>query len=229
LLCRRDARSVAGPLPANGLFKSMKKLPLVINTELLIQSVDHKLASAKSRILGARHGDFIIIDNPILHFCDRLFSKLTGNIRCNYTLEGEVYDFLSSVLKHTEEGLCLIEYPQTFEHTKLRSHPRIRVNIETQMVIGLRRETLTVSMVDISAGGCRLTIPYLFGVAANTQCALSFTLPDNQDVENLNGMICNIRMMKLGKKTEIGIKFLEPASELEKIASFCRFCLFFEI
>jgi hypothetical protein len=103
------------------------------------------------------------------------------------------------------------------------------VNIQTQMIIGPRRETLSVTMVDISAGGCRLTIPYLFGVATNTQCVLSFTLPDNQDVENLSGMICNIRMMKLGKKTEIGIKFLNPASELEKIASFCRFCLFFEI
>jgi hypothetical protein len=207
----------------------MKKLPLVINTETFIQSVDHKLASAKSRILGARHGDFIILDNPVLHFCDRLFSKLTGNIRCNYMLDGEVYDFLSVVLRHTEEKLCLIEYPRTFEHNRLRSHPRIRVNIETRLLVGRGPDPVPVTMADISAGGCRITVPYLFGVAANTQCVLSFTLPDNNDVENLKGMICNLRMMKLGRKTEIGIKFLEPASELAKIASFCRFCLFFEV
>lgn len=207
----------------------MKKLPLVINLEIFIQSMDHKLASAKSRILGARHGDFIIIDNPTLHFCDRLFSMFTGRIKCKYMLNGEVYGFHSSVRKHMEDGLCLIEYPETFEQTGLRNHPRIRVNIETRMVVGQRNEALTGSIVDISATGCRVTIPHLFGVSANTQCALSFTLPGNKNIENLKGTICNTRMTKLGKKTELGIKFLEPASELEKIAAFCRFCLFFEV
>lgn len=207
----------------------MKKLPLVISTEILIQSVDHKLASAKSRILGARHGDFIIIDNPVLQFCDRLFSKLTGNIRCSYLLEGEVYGFLSRVRKQMEEGLCLIEYPKTFEQTRLRNHPRIRVNIETRMVVGQGHEPMLVTMADISATGCRVVVPHLFGVAVNTLCMLSFTLPNNVDVEDLKGAICNLRMTKLAKKTEIGIKFLEPPSEVEKIRSFCRFCLFFEV
>jgi c-di-GMP-binding flagellar brake protein YcgR len=206
----------------------MKKLPLVIDTELFIQSVDHKLTTVKSKILGARRGDFIIIETPVLHFSDRLFSRLTGAIRCSFTVEGEACNFLSTVLKHTEEGFCLIEYPRTFEITALRSHPRIRVNIETRMDIGPQRETLTATMVDISAGGCRLTVPYLLGVTVNTPCVLSFILPDNQEVEHLEGTICSLRTRKLRKSTEIGIKFFEPTSELEKIATFCGFCSFFE-
>jgi len=60
-------------------------------------------------------------------------------------------------------------------------------------------------------------------------CAVSFTLPGDKNVKNLKGTICNTRMTKLGKKTELGIKFLDPASELEKIAEFCRFCLYFDV
>lgn len=207
----------------------MKKLPLLVNTEIFIQSLDHKLAHAKSRILGGRHGDFIIIDNPVLEFSDRLTSQLTGRIHCKFTQEGEVYDFLSRVRKHTEDGFCLIDYPLTFQQSQLRNHPRIRVNIETRLQVHQQRESLTVNMTDISAGGCKLTFPYLFAVTPETSCTLSFSLPDGRDIENLKGIVRTSRMMRLAKKTEVGISFVEPDSELEKVASFCRFCMFFEV
>jgi c-di-GMP-binding flagellar brake protein YcgR len=207
----------------------MKRLPLVINTEMFIQSVEHKIARAKSRILGARHGEFIIIDTPILQFSDRLVGQLKGEIQCKFTQEGDVYDFLSTVLKHMDEGVSLIAYPQTFQQTRLRTFPRIRVNIETRLAVAEKGDTLTVNMTDISAGGCKLEIPYLYGVAPDTACTLSFTLPDNRDIENLKGAIRNIRMIRLRQRTELGVSFLEPASEMDKIASFCRFCMFFEV
>jgi c-di-GMP-binding flagellar brake protein YcgR len=205
----------------------MKKLPLIINAELLVESLDHKPARAKSKILGARHGDFILIEDPILQFSDRLFSKLTGRIHCSYMHEGEVYDFLSSVRKHMDESFTLIEYPQAFQQTKLRAHLRIHVNIETRMVVGKEQDGLNVIMTDISAGGCKLTVPYLYGVAIDAPCGLSFTLPDDRNIVNLRGTIRNVRMMKLQKRTEMGVSFLEPAAEFEKIASFCHFCSFF--
>jgi c-di-GMP-binding flagellar brake protein YcgR len=205
----------------------MKKLPLVINTELLIESIEYKPARAKSKILGARHGDFIIIEDPILQLSDRLFSKLTGRIRCSYMHEGEIYDFLSTVRKHMEEKFSLIDYPQAFQQIKLRAHFRIHVNIETNLVAGKERDGLNITMTDISAGGCKLSIPYLYGVAIDTPCGLSFTLPDNRNIVNLRGKIRNVRMMKLQKRTEIGVSFLEPAEEMQKIATFCHFCSFF--
>jgi c-di-GMP-binding flagellar brake protein YcgR len=207
----------------------MKKLPLVINAELFIESMDYKPARARSKILGARHGDFIIIDDPILQFSDRLFTKLTGRIHCSYMHEGEVYDFLSTVRKHMADSFSLIDYPQTFQQTKLRAHLRINVNIETRLMVGQEQDGLKVTMTDISAGGCKLTISYLYGVAIDTPCGLSFTLPDNRDIVNLRGTIRNVRMMKLQKRTEIGVSFLETGTELDKIASFCHFCSFFQV
>jgi hypothetical protein len=205
----------------------MKKLPLVINTELLIESIDHKPARTRSKILGARHGDFIIIEDPILQLSDRLFSKLTGRIHCSYMHEGEIFDFLSTVRKHMDESFSLVDYPQAFRQTKLRAYPRIHVNIETRLVVRQEHEGLNVIMTDISIGGCKLTVPYLYGVAMDDPCGLSFTLPDNRNIVNLKGKIRNVRMMKLQKRTEIGVSFVEPSAELEKIASFCHFCSFF--
>jgi c-di-GMP-binding flagellar brake protein YcgR len=207
----------------------MKKLPLEIDTDLFIEAVDHKPARAKSKILGARHGDFIIIDNPVLQFSHRLFTQFTGRILCTYLHEGNSYDFLSSVRKHLDEGLSLIDYPQEFRKTGLRAHHRIHVNIDAHMVIDQQRDPLNVTLTDLSAGGCKLVIPYLWGVAAGTGCTLSFTLPDNRNIVGLRGMIRNVRMMKLKKRTEIGMSFLEPASELEKVRQFCHFCLFFQV
>lgn len=207
----------------------MKKLPLLVSTEIFIKSLDHKLARARSKILGGRHGDLIIIENPVLEFSHRLTSHLTGRIQCNFTLEGEVYDFFSRVRKHTEDGFCLIDYPLSFQQTHLRSHPRIRVNIETLLLVQQQREAVTVMMTDISLGGCKLTFPYLFGAAPETSCILSFSLPDGKDIENLKGIVRSNRMMKLRKKTEVGISFVEPDTEIEKVASFCRFCMFFEV
>ncbi len=184
----------------------MKKLPLEIDTDLFIEAVDHKPARAKSKILGARHGDFIIIDNPVLQF-----------------------SHISNVRKHLDEGLSLIDYPQKFQQTGLRAHHRIHVNIEAHMEIDQQRDPLKVILTDLSAGGCKLVIPFLWGVAAGTGCTLSFTLPDNRNIVGLRGMIRNVRMMKLKKRTEIGMSFLQPASELEKVRQFCRFCLYFQV
>jgi c-di-GMP-binding flagellar brake protein YcgR len=205
----------------------MKKLPLFISTELLIESIDHKPARTKSKILGARHGDFIIIEDPVLQLSDRLFTKLTGKIHCSYMHEGEIIDFLTTVRRHMDESFSLIDYPKDFRQTKLRAYPRIHVNIETRLVVAKMQDGIAAIMSDISVGGCKLTIPYLFGAAIDAPCSLSFTLPDNRNVTNLKGMIRNVRMMKLKKRTEIGVSFVEPGTELEKIASFCHFCSFF--
>lgn len=207
----------------------MKKLPLEIGTELFVESIEHKLARVKSRILGARHGDFIIIEIPTVQFSDRLFSKLTGRIRCRMMQEGEVYDFLSGVQKHLDDGLCLIDYPESFQQTRLRANPRIRISVETRLVINRERDTLEAIMIDIGAGGCKLVLPSLRGIAQETPVTLSFTLPDDSNIEDLNGIVRNVRIAKLAKRTELGVSFLDPPSELAKVASFCNFCSFFEV
>jgi c-di-GMP-binding flagellar brake protein YcgR len=205
----------------------MKKLPIVVDTELFIQSIEHKPARVKSRILGARHRDFIIIEHPILQFSNRLSSKVSGKIHCKFILNGSIYDFYSRVREHAKAGFSLIDYPSAFEQNSLRANQRISVKIETRLAIDNNRDFLMATMADISAGGSKLVIPFLSAVTTDTLCTLSTSLPNGKYVEDLSGTIRSVQMLKLAKRTEIGVMFLEPASELEKIASFCQFCSFF--
>jgi c-di-GMP-binding flagellar brake protein YcgR len=205
----------------------MKKLPIVVDTELFIQSIEHKLVRVNSRILGARHRDFIIIEHPVLQFSNRLSSEVSGRIQCKFILNGDSYDFYSRVREHSNAGFSLIDYPLIFEQTSLRANQRISVNIETHFAIENKRDLITVIMADISAGGCKLVIPWLSAVTPDTLCTLNIPLPHGKVVENLRGRTRQVQMLKLAKRTELGVMFLEPASELEKVASFCQFCSFF--
>jgi c-di-GMP-binding flagellar brake protein YcgR len=207
----------------------MQKLPLEIGDIIFLQSLENRAAKAQSRILGARHGDFIIIENPVMHFSDRLFSKLSGNIHCQYTHEGDIYDFQSRVRTYIKEGFALIDYPNSFTQTQLRQHHRIRVNLETRLSLPRERDIISADMTDVSAGGCQLVVPSLLEVAKGTQCAMSFVLPDATQINKLTGTIRNVRLMKAERSTELGVEFAEPQEMLVKIQAFCRFCLFFEV
>jgi c-di-GMP-binding flagellar brake protein YcgR len=207
----------------------MQKLPLEIGDIIFLQSLENRAAKAQSRILGARHGDFIIIENPVMHFSDRLFSKLSGSINCQYTHEGDIYDFQSKVRSYMQEGFALIDYPSTFTQTQLRQHHRIRVNLETRLSLPRERDIISADITDVSAGGCQLVIPSLLELAKGTPCAMSFVLPDGAQINKLTGVIRNVRMVKVERTTELGVEFTEPPEVLAKIQAFCRFCLFFEV
>lgn len=207
----------------------MKRVPIIVDTELLVQSVQHKLTRAKSKILGARHGDFIIIEHPLLQFSDRLSGEIRGEILCRFSLDGDDYTFASRVREHLKAGFSLIDYPSTFEQVSLRAALRVRVNLETRLEIEKQRDSMTVGMVDISAGGCKLEVPQLFAVAPGTRCTVTFSLPDGKSIEALKGTIQNVKVLRLPKTTELGVRFLEPSSELEKVRSFCDFCQFFQV
>ncbi len=205
----------------------MKKLPIIVDTELFIQSIEHKLVRVESKILGARHRDFIIIEQPVLQFSDRLSSEVSGRIQCRFLLDGNSYSFYSKIREHSKAGFSLIDYPLMFEQTTLRTNQRIGVNIETHLAIDKKRDVMTVIMADISAGGCKLVIPWVSAVTPDTMCTLNILLPYGKYVENLRGRTRQVQILRLAKRTEIGVMFLEPASELEKIASFCQFCSLF--
>ena len=205
----------------------MKRLPIVVDTEVLIQSIEHKLVRVKSKILGARHRDFIIIEQPVLQFSHRLFSEVSGRIQCEFLLNGDTYNFYSRIREHSTAGFSLIDYPSMFDRNSLRANQRISVNIESHLIIEKKRDLIKAMMADISVGGCKLIIPWFSAVAPDTLCTLNIPLPHGKYVENLRGRTRQVQVRKLAKRTEVGVMFLDPVSELEKIASFCQFCSFF--
>jgi c-di-GMP-binding flagellar brake protein YcgR len=211
-----------------GLICTMEKLPLEIGSVIFVQSMENKAVKAKSTVIGARHGDFVIIEDPVVHFSDRLFSKLTGDIQCQYLYEGDLYEFTSKVRYYGKEAYAVIDYPAQFRQTQLRKHHRIRVNIETKIKVQKERDMITGVMTDISSGGCQLTIPSMLLLAKGTECSLSFVLPDNTHIESVSGVIRSIKLDKRSNSSEIGLQFIQDQEQLDKIISFCRFCMFFE-
>jgi len=207
----------------------MKKLPIDPGAEITLNSLEQKALKATSRFVGARHGDFIIVEDPAFHLNDRLYVPLTGELLCCYFHEGSLYAFHSTIVKRLGEGLTLISYPDEFRVEKVRRHQRIRVNIDARCFLENSEGPVSATLLDISEGGCRLMIPILTHVDNDMPCRLDFDLPDDQYVQGIRAGICSFEHFHLKKATELRLKFLGPPEQMEKVASFCRFCMFFRV
>lgn len=209
--------------------KEKLELPLAIGREIMVQWPEHQVVRIKSTVLGSRKKDFIITEPLLYRLNDRLFYRPFGTIECHYFNEGELYEFTSQVIKHFSEGFTLIAYPETFSVTTLRKHVRIRVNIETRLQTSERENPILGNMIDISERGCQLIFPQIHVIPKNTRCRLSFVLPDNTQVEKVVGVVRNIKVRRIARQTTIGFHLVGPDEEMKKIASFCHFCMFFDV
>jgi c-di-GMP-binding flagellar brake protein YcgR len=209
----------------------MKSIPISIGTEIFLRPLgkEKEISKASSRILGARPEEFIIIEDPIIRFSERLTIPITGEALCWYFLDGNIYRFESRVLKLLGEGLALIEYPSQFQIQAVRKHQRIQVNIETMCSFEESRGNLKAVMEDISEGGGRLFIPSLVALSNKEPCTVGFTLPDGQRINGIQSIIRSVKYLKIKKTTHLGIQFIGPPEELAKISSFCQFCMYFKV
>jgi c-di-GMP-binding flagellar brake protein YcgR len=190
--------------------------------------MENKAVRARSTVIGARHGDFIIIEDPVVKFSDRLFSKLSGHIFCNYLHEGDLYEFTSTIRYYGKENYAVIEYPSQYQLSQLRKHHRIYVNIETILRIPRERDSFKGILTDISTGGCQLNVPTILFLAKGSECLLTFTLPDNTLIDSIKCIIRNIKIDKRNNSSEVGFEFIPDQGQLQSITNFCRFCMFFE-
>lgn len=207
----------------------MKKLPLEIGQELILkplnQNVPHR---TKTQVIGAKHGEFIIIEKPIIKVTDRLVFASEAFI-CWTLQEGNIYRFESIIKKYLEEDLCLLEYPSSFQVESLRKNIRIKVNLETQFKVGFKNAIFKGTILDISEGGCRLEADSIIIVGKNERIVMSFVLPDDRRINEIEGITRNVLYDRLRNKTEIGVQFKGSESELVKIYSFCQFCQYFKV
>ncbi len=206
----------------------MKRLPLQIEQEIFIKPLAEKTPhKAKSRVIGARHGDFIIIEEPVIKISDHLVALVGISVSCWLFHEGTVYKFDTVVKGTLPERLTLLEYPSKVDIEQLRKFIRIQVNLEAEFRI--RNAVYKGSVVDISEGGCQLHGDSIIIAAKNDAIKISFLLPDDQYVDNIEGIIRNIEYDRMRMKTRIGVQFKGPESELKKVVSFCQFCQYFKI
>ena len=207
----------------------MKKLPLTIECDLAIVAAHDKRLKTKSRILGAKHGDFILIEEPVFRVNERLSASPEGKYICMFFHDGEVYRFRTKVKQTLGGGLMLVDYPAAFEVEAVRKFHRVQVNVEARFQLAFASDTQSAIVSDISEGGACTVVSGLLHVSQNMGCKLDFTLPDKQNVVGLEAKIRSIQHSTLKKTTELGLQFCGPSEQIAKIAAFCRYCMFFKV
>lgn len=207
----------------------MKKLPLYIERPLTVRSMSEKNLKANVNVLGARHGDLIMIDDPLCYINERLSVPIEGEIVCQLFHEGDMYRFQSRVRKSLGEGITVIDYPERFVAEAIRKHHRIQVNMEARFLLEATKETFRVTMLDISEGGCFLVVPQLIHVNENALCRLDFSLPDKQNISGLEGRVRTMHFLAMKRTTGLGLQFIGPSEEVNKISAFCDYCMFFKV
>lgn len=205
------------------------ELPLRLGGELLVRSLVNPAEMAKCKLVGAIHGDFLLITEPVIRINDRLTAFIEGTFSCSYFTSGFLYAFQSRCRRLVMDGVMCIEYPTRWEIKQLRKHRRIRVNIETEFRGPAITTPLYADMTDISSGGCRLLFHPTVGLVQGMYGVITFTLPNEQLIRRMKCQVMNASHFKSRETTEVGVKFIGPAMEVDKVTAFCEFCMFFEI
>jgi c-di-GMP-binding flagellar brake protein YcgR len=204
-------------------------LPLEIDGELIIRSLENFAHKITTRIIGAVHGEYILIKEPILPINDRLSIVFEDDFMCAYFNSGYLYTFQSKHRNTLIGDLISIDYPYLTEIRQIRKYRRIKVNIETEVTSPELVSPLAGDMVDISEGGCCLVFPLSSRLAKGKDVYLQFHLPNDQKVKGLKARVMSIKCPKGADSIEVGLSFTGPPAESDKITDFCEFCMFFEL
>jgi curved DNA-binding protein CbpA len=205
------------------------KVPFKIDDGLVVQSVTNKRLIAKSRIIGAWHGEFILITEPTVQISDRISTVIDGNIRCSYFNNTGLYSFRSRYRKELINNLVCIEYPRMVEVRQMRRDRRIKVNIEVRFSLpDYVLDTFAGVMTDLSAGGCRLRLKKGISVPDEATAVMTFRLPNEALVSQIKARVVKVSHTK-NTATALGLSFSGPPDELSKVANFCEFCMLLEL
>ncbi len=207
----------------------MTRIPLRIDDEIIVRSLAVSAHRAKSRILGADHGNLILIKEPVVVINDRLLPIFDHDFECAYFNEENRYNFTSRCRCHVSDDIVCIEYPKEAEVHRIRKYRRIKVNIETKLAVFGSPNWLSADMADVSQGGCRLILQSKTIMKKGMRVLLGFSLPNDKVVDELKAEVLRSRPINCGEATEIGLSFSGPQSELAKISDFCEFCMFFSL
>jgi c-di-GMP-binding flagellar brake protein YcgR len=205
------------------------RLPLRIDDTIIVRSIEHPAHMARSRILGAMHGEFILITEPTVKVNDRLWAIFDGGYLCAYFKDGILYNFQSRYRRDLINGTVCIEYPKEIEFRRIRRHRRIKVNIETRCTLLNSGEQFPADMADISFAGCRLVFSEGVRMAVGANVSLTFNLPNEALVSEIRALVVRANRLKDLQSTEAGLSFSGPQNEVSKVSNFCEFCMFFEV
>jgi c-di-GMP-binding flagellar brake protein YcgR len=209
--------------------REVTRIPFKIDDEIMISSLSIAAHRTKSKIVGAVHGDFILIQEPVVVINKRLLAIFDHVFECSYFIEGYRYKFLSRYRSHVFSDIICIEYPKEVNVHQIRKHRRIKVNIETKYAIFGTPNWFSADMVDISHEGCCLVLKSKVAITKIMRVLLVFSLPNEDVVNELRAVVVRSWPIKGGEATKVGLSLTGPPGELAKISRFCEFCMYFNL
>ncbi|MCE5334681.1 MAG: PilZ domain-containing protein [Desulfobacteraceae bacterium] len=225
----RSAAATFGGDECEATEATVDRLPLEIGDEMVIRSQTTPALRTKTTVLGALHGEYIIIKEPVVPINKRISSCIEGAFTCYYFKNEYLYTFLGECRKTLIDDIICIYYPKLIEVKQVRKHRRIRVNIEVEFFLEDASESILGDMLDISQGGCRVVLNTLAPLRKGACGRLTFNLPNDEHVEEIQCTAMSVKATEDYATTEIGMCFAGPPLQLEVIAKFCEFCLYFDI
>ncbi len=204
-----------------GAAGDLHMIPFQLGSQLVLKSILNPALKAKTTVYGVVPGQMIIIEEPVFSLKER-FAGLCQAFVCGYLHGNHLLKFKSKFMKHLFTNVIGIGYPKDIERIEIRSSTRIPLNIETEVHVETKEGTIPGRIADISAEGCRLELPKIVEAQKGSKFHLSFTLPDNQSIDNL---ICTVMIVEhLHDNTTVEISFFGPAQTIMKVERFCKLC-----
>jgi c-di-GMP-binding flagellar brake protein YcgR len=225
-LVEREAKK-RGPLVDADVPKPIK-IPFRIDDPIMVCSLTDTRHMARTRIIGAVHGKFILITEPTTKIKDRIPAVRDRGLLCRYFNNGFIYTFHSRYRTRLRKDVVCIDYPRILEVNQLRQYPRIRVNIETECTV-CGTVVFPAKMADISQGGCRLILNKYARITKGTNLCMTLNLPNEAFVSGLQAVVVRISRIQNSRATEVGVSFTGPDSEISKISNFCEYCMSFDM
>ncbi len=205
-----------------------QKIPFQLGATLKLRSAADLNLKAQTTIVGVIENIAILVEDPVFAG-DRLAGRVGGEILCAYVLDGYIFKFKSRFGQFLVHNVICIDYPKYFDARQRRKHPRIKVDLEAVCLMGKEGRLINGDIKDISEGGCLLELPGLIPVAPGMPVSVTFVLPNDEQIEDLDGTIMNFYKVQELKKTVVGLSFATTAPGMLKLKKFCDMCGYFRV
>jgi c-di-GMP-binding flagellar brake protein YcgR len=206
-----------------------ERIPFHLGAHIKLRSTAGTGHKAQTTVVGILENVAILVEDPVFEGEERITGRVGGDIFCAFFHEGCLYKFKTRFGQVLIHDIVCIDYPKHFEAQQLRKHHRIKVNLEAESGIGQDKKLMNGTIIDISKSGCCFELPGLVPFELGMPVVLTFQLPNEELVEDLECTVMNMHHFKAGKKTSAGMSFTAPKPEIAKVRKFCEMCMYFKV
>lgn len=204
-----------------------KKIPFQIGAEIVLRSPSTPSHKARSKVIGVFEKEFIMIEEPVFAISDHVTAIVEDDFLVAYLYEGYLFTFTSRFQRKLIRNIICIEYPQEFQVEQLRKETRVRVNLEAKLLISGME--LQGQVTDLSEEGCSFELPKIISLFKGIAFLATFTLPNDQLIQDLQCTVSTVKYNQIHRKTAIGATFSGPTDEVSTIRELVRFCMRFRV